>query len=257
MNYTCALFDGTTDLDEAQNRKLAFLHHLARITPGKRVLDIGCGWGANLEYLSTQRGVLEAHGITLSRAQYDEIARRRLLGVTASVADYRTYAPPCRFDAVMCICMMEHIATPEEARRGENIALYRAFFRRAHAWTTSGSWFALQAILRSRVPRDGRDLREIGWATRYIFPGGIALRLEEVAESVAPYWEIEEVYTRRSDYQQTTRSWRDRLRRHEGVIRWRWSDAVFEDYERYLSICVRAFEQNYMSLGQFALRRVD
>jgi cyclopropane-fatty-acyl-phospholipid synthase len=37
------------------------------------VLDIGCGWGSNLEYLTSHRGVKEAHGITLSTAQSREI----------------------------------------------------------------------------------------------------------------------------------------------------------------------------------------
>jgi cyclopropane-fatty-acyl-phospholipid synthase len=37
------------------------------------VLDIGCGWGANLQYLALDRGVKRSHGITLSPAQAEEI----------------------------------------------------------------------------------------------------------------------------------------------------------------------------------------
>jgi cyclopropane-fatty-acyl-phospholipid synthase len=44
------------------------------------VLDIGCGWGANLEYLVLERKVKNAHGITLSRSQADEITARKLPG---------------------------------------------------------------------------------------------------------------------------------------------------------------------------------
>ena len=72
-------------LEEAQLKKLAWLHDAAHVTPRQAVLDIGCGWGANLEYLAVDRGVKEVHGITLSRAQHDEIMRRKIPGVTASV----------------------------------------------------------------------------------------------------------------------------------------------------------------------------
>jgi cyclopropane-fatty-acyl-phospholipid synthase len=32
---------------------------------------------------------------------------------------------------------------------------------------------------------------------------------------------------------------------------------VFDDYDRYLSTCVRAFDKFYSSLAQYELRRLD
>jgi cyclopropane-fatty-acyl-phospholipid synthase len=257
MNYTCALFEGTDDLDEAQVRKLAWHHDTARVTPAKRVLDIGCGWGANLEYLCRTRGVWSATGLTLSRAQGAEIEKRQIPGVSLLVKDYRDFEPAAPFDAVISICMMEHVATPEQAREGRHIELYRDYFRRVHAWTTPGAWFSLQTILRDRVPRDPQDLRDVVWVTREIFPGGLSLRLEDVVRSVGPYWEIIAVHTRRDDYQRTCESWLSRLRGHEAHIRDTWGDAVFEDYDRYLRTCVMSFAKRYQSLAQFALKRID
>ncbi len=98
MNYTGAVFENTDDLETAQLAKLAALYRFGKVSATMRVLDIGCGWGANLEYLAVDRGVREVHGITLSEAQYAEIRRRRLPGVTASCVDYRDYTPPVRFD---------------------------------------------------------------------------------------------------------------------------------------------------------------
>ncbi len=257
MNYTCALFEGTDDLDEAQVRKLAWHHDTARVTPSKRVLDIGCGWGANLEYLARDRKVRSLTGITLSRAQGAEIEARRIPGVSLVVTDYRDFEPAEPFDAVISICMMEHIATPEEARAGLHVEMYRDYFRRAHDWTTPGSWFSLQTILRDRVPRDPHDLREIVWVTRNIFPGGLSLRLEDVVQSVSPYWEIMQVQTRREDYRKTCEAWLRGLRSHEAHVRSAFGDAIFEDYDRYLRTCVIAFAKRYQSLAQFALKRID
>lgn len=258
MNYTCALYlnEGET-LEQAQVNKLAWLHDAARVTPDKRVLDIGCGWGANIEYLAKDRGVRDVVGITLSRAQHEEIMRRGVPGVSAHVCDYRDYTPDRKFDAVISICMMEHIATPEEVRAGKHVAMYRDYFRRAHAWTNPGAWFGLQTILRDRVPRNREDLRDIGWVTYEIFPGGLSLRLEDIVRAVGPYWEIMEVHTRREHYQKTCAEWLRRMRSHEALIRSKWGDKVFDDYDRYLRTCVRGFEMHYQSLAQYKLRRID
>jgi len=257
MNYTCALFEGTDNLEEAQNKKLDWLHAAARVTPEKRVLDIGCGWGACVEYFARVKGVRDVTGITLSRAQHAEILRRHIPGVSAHCISYADYEPEEKFDALISICMMEHIATPQQVRNGEHIALYREYFRRCWEWTNPGSWFGLQTILRNRVPRNRQHLRDIGWVTYEIFPGGLSLRLEDIVMAVNPYWEIMEIKTRREHYQKTCAEWLRRLRDHEGEIRDRWGEKVFVDYDRYLATCVTGFENHYQSLAQYALRRID
>lgn len=257
MNYTSAVFEGDESLEEAQMNKLHWLSNAAAVNPSSRVLDIGCGWGANLEFLATQRGVKDAVGITLSRAQHAEVTRRGLPGIVAEVCDYRNFQPERKFDSVISICMMEHIARPEEVRAGRHIDAYRDYFRRAWEWTNPGAQFGLQTILRNRVPRDRNDLRDIGWLTYEIFPGGLSLRLEDVVRAVNPYWEIMEIRTRRVDYQRTCAEWLRRLRLNEELIRERWGDKVFDDYDRYLRTCVRGFEMHYQSLAQYSLRRID
>ncbi len=258
MNYTCALYgDEDITLEEAQNRKLSWLSRAARVTPQSRVLDIGCGWGANLEHLAKVEGVRHATGLTLSREQLSEVKARNLPNVEALLCDYRDFQPTERYDAIISICMMEHISTPEEAREGNHLSLYRDYFKKAHSWTNPGAWFGLQTILRNRVPRNRADLQDLGFVTYAIFPGGLSLRLEDVIQSVTPYWEVMEVQTRRVDYQKTCAEWLARMRSHEAHIRDRFGDQVFDDYDRYLRTCVRAFDQHYQSLAQYALKRID
>lgn len=257
MNYTCGLFEETQSLEQAQINKLAWLHDAAHVRPSSSVLDIGCGWGANIEYLAQDRGVRDVHGITLSSAQHAEIKRRAIPGVTASCVSYLDYQPPVKFDSIISICMMEHIVTPAEARAGKAIDMYRNYFRLAHSWTKPGAWFGLQTILRNRVPRIAADVRDIGWVTYEIFPGGITPRLEEIISAVNPYWEVIEVKTRRLDYKRTCEHWLQRLRKHEELIKERWGKKLFTDYERYLSTCVRGFELHYQSLAQYSLQRID
>ena len=92
MNYTCALFDGTDDLEEAQMKKLERLSRFANVNENtKSLLDIGCGWGANIEYQATVNNVPDVHGITLSTAQHDYCTKRNIPNAQATLVNYLDY----------------------------------------------------------------------------------------------------------------------------------------------------------------------
>jgi cyclopropane-fatty-acyl-phospholipid synthase len=257
MSYTGAMFAGDEPLEAAQRRKLAWLAGAAGVRPGAAVLDIGCGWGACLEFLARERGIRRGHGITLSPAQIAEVRRRGVPGIDAEQISYADYRPAEPFDALISIGMLEHVVAPEEAHAGRSVEIYRRYFRLAHGFARPGARFGLQTIVRDRIPRIAADARELGWATRMIFPGSIAPRLEDLVVSVAPYWEILELRTGRDDYRRTCLAWLARLRDNESIIRERFGGERFEEYERYLAACVRSFEKGYVSLCRFALRRID
>jgi cyclopropane-fatty-acyl-phospholipid synthase len=268
MNYTCAVFESPEQsLEAAQLNKLRILSDFARVTPEKKVLDIGCGWGAALEYVVTARGVKRAVGVTLSTAQAAEVNARKLPGVEVIGADFRELSTNERFDSLISICMIDHLCSPAEAREGKAVDIYRRYFKKTWELTNKGARFGLQAILRNRTPRmtpwgalpagTKAELEDIYFCTREIFPGGLNPRLEDLIQAVNPYWEVMQVNTRREDYQRTTGEWLRRLRLNEKTIRATWGNKVFEDYDRYLSTCVNAFDRHYSSLAQFELRRID
>jgi cyclopropane-fatty-acyl-phospholipid synthase len=116
MIYTCALFEGTDDLEIAQVKKLKWFHEAVRATTDKRLLDIGCGWGGTIEFFSQEMGVKDVTGITLSRAQYNEIQAKSIPGLSVECLSYTDYQPQEKFDGVIIIGMFEHIARPEQAR---------------------------------------------------------------------------------------------------------------------------------------------
>lgn len=258
MNYTCAVYESENQsLEAAQLNKLSILSDFAKVSPEKRVLDIGCGWGACLEYLASARGVKEAVGVTLSSAMADEVNARKIPGVRCVDADFMKWETDEKFDALISICMMDHLCSPQEAREGKAVDIYRRYFKKCWEMTTPGAWFGLQTILRNRTPRDKKDLEDIYFCTHVIFPGGLNPRLEDIVQAVNPYWEVITVKQRRRDYQRTTAEWLRRMRQHEAHIRKTWGDQVFDDYDRYLSTCVTAFDKFYSSLAQYELRRLD
>lgn len=255
MHYTSASFlTGEESLEEAQQNKCRILYEYAEMDADKLVLDIGCGWGSNLEYLSS-RGVKRAHGITLSTAQVEWINSRKLPGVTALLMDYHDYEPEEKYDALESIEMIDHLCSPEQACKNMAVDLYRQYFAKCHSWTKPGAYFGFQAILRDRVPRTRKDLEDLAFTADVIFPGGLNPRLEELIVAVRPYWECVEMRTQRTSYGKTTAEWLRRMRAHEATIRERWGDQLFDDYERYLDTCVRAFDNHWSSDVQMKLRR--
>ena len=257
MHYTSAVFENENDtLEQAQLNKCRVLYDFAEMNVEKRVLDIGCGWGANLEYLAS-RGVKNAHGVTLSTSQADEIRARKLPGVEIWVEDFMKFAPPVKYDALISIEMIDHMVSPAQANQGLAIDIYREYFKRCASVVKPGSFFGFQAILRNRVPRTRADLADLKFTADVIFPGGLNPRLEELVAAVNPYWEIVELKTRRTHYGKTTGEWLRRLRLNEATIRATWGDAIFADYDRYLSTCVRAFANHWSSDVQMQLRHID
>lgn len=257
MHYTSASYlTGDETLEEAQWQKSQILYDYAEMTPEKLVLDIGCGWGSMLQFLSEHKGVKESHGITLSTAQVEWVKAKKLPGVNAMLQDFHLYEPERLYDALISIEMVDHIVSPAQARAGKAVALYREYFKRAHSWVKPGSSWGFQAILRNRVPRNRQDLADLAFTADVIFPGGLNPRLEELVMAVNPYWEIEELRTQRTSYGRTTAKWLEGLRKHETYIRETWGDQLFDDYDRYLRTCVKAFDNHWSSDVQMKLRHI-
>jgi cyclopropane-fatty-acyl-phospholipid synthase len=265
MHYTAAVFENPDEtLEQAQINKCRILADYAEVSVESLVLDIGCGWGANLEYLALNRGVRRVHGITLSRTQHDEILARKLPGVTAWCVDYRDYTPERPYDALISIEMIDHLVSPAQQKEGLAVPIYRDYFNRTAKWVRPGACFGFQAILRNRVPRTRKDLEDLKFTADVIFPGGLNPRLEDLVAAAGQSWEICSLVTRREHYGKTTAEWLRRFRLNEKAIRAKWGDVrmsngetVWNNYERYLTTCVRAFENHWSSDVQMKLRRID
>jgi cyclopropane-fatty-acyl-phospholipid synthase len=257
MHYTSAVFSRPDmSLEEAQENKADFLYKLAELDENKTVLDIGCGWGSAIDCIS-RRGIRKATGITLSTEQVEWCKARNIPNAEFILVDYALYEPAAKFDGLVSIEMIDHLCSPAQARQGLAVKLYRDYFNRLAQWVEPGAAFGFQAILRNRVPRTRKDLEDLAFTADVIFPGGINPRIEELVQAVNPYWEIEELYMRRTDYGKTTGEWHRRLVANEAYIRKTWGDQLYVDYERYLATCVTAFAKHWSGDVQMKLRRIE
>jgi cyclopropane-fatty-acyl-phospholipid synthase len=257
MHYTSAVFDAEhPTLELAQENKARLLYQYAEVDATKRVLDIGSGWGSAIDVM-TRLGCKEAVGITLSTEQWKYCVDRNIPNATFLIQDYATYNPDKKFDALVSVEMIDHLCSPEQAKAGKAVDIYRSYFNKLAEWVEPGACFGFQAILRNRVPRNREHLRDLQFTADVIFPGGLNPRLEELICAINPRWELVTLEMRREDYGKTTAEWLRRMRLHEGHIRRTWGDQVFDDYDRYLSACVRGFAMHYSGDVQMKLRRID
>src|SRR3954453_24066666 len=106
-----AKFDGdfSLSLEEAQRHKHEYVAEQIGIGEGRRVLDLGCGWGPLLDYVR-RRGA-SGVGVTLSSAQVEACRRH---GLDVHLQDARRITPETfgRFDAVASLGAFEHFCSP-------------------------------------------------------------------------------------------------------------------------------------------------
>jgi cyclopropane-fatty-acyl-phospholipid synthase len=116
-DFSGAMFDGdfSLGLEQAQRRKQDYVAERVGIGPGRRLLDLGCGWGPLLAYARARGGV--AVGVTLSSAQ---VRACRQHGLEVCLEDARELDRERfgTFDAVASLGAFEHFCSPDDYQAG-------------------------------------------------------------------------------------------------------------------------------------------
>lgn len=217
-DFSGAKFDGdwSLTLQEAQRRKHEYVAAQIGIGPGRRILDLGCGWGPLLAYVR-ERGA-EGVGVTLSSAQAEACRRN---GLDVHIRDATKISPDDfgRFDAVASLGAFEHFCSPEEYEAGRQEEKYRDIFERIAALLPSGGRLFLQTMVfgRNMIPYEEVDIdaprHSDGWYVALMgkqFPGSwLPFGSEQVVRCAEPHFEHVSSVSGRLDYLETIRRWRE------------------------------------------------
>jgi cyclopropane-fatty-acyl-phospholipid synthase len=219
-DFSGAKYDGdfTLSLEEAQRRKHAYVAEQIGIGPGRRVLDLGCGWGPLLDFVRRQGGT--GVGVTLSSAQAASCRRH---GLDVHLHDARkvtreSFGP---FDAVASLGAFEHFCSPEEHRAGRQDDIYRALFARVASLLPEEGRFYLQTMVfgRNMIPVDRIDIHaprgSDAWCLALMgrqFPGSfLPYGQQQIIRSAQPHFRLVSSASGRLDYIETIRQWRKRF----------------------------------------------
>jgi cyclopropane-fatty-acyl-phospholipid synthase len=224
-DFSGAKYDGdfSLSLEEAQGRKHEYVAEQLGIGAGKRVLDLGCGWGALLNFIRNRGGI--GVGVTLSSAQ---LASCRRHGLDVHLLDARRVIRESfgGFDAVASLGAFEHFCSPEEYRAGRQDEVYRGLFAQVASLLPVGGRFYLQTMVfgRNMIPAEQIDIDALrglpardsdAWYIALLgrqFPGSwLPFGQEQITSCAEPYFRLVSTSNGRLDYIETIAQWNARI----------------------------------------------
>ncbi len=249
MVYSCAYFETPDDtLEQAQRNKLDHICRKLRLAPGERFLDIGCGWGALVCWAARHYGV-QAHGITLSRQQYEH-AQQRIAAeglhdlVTVELLDYRDLQGEAVYDKAASVGMFEHVGLA-------NLPAYTATVLRV---LRPGGLFLNHGITHD----------EEGWQqnvntkfiNRYVFPDGELDTVSNIQRGMERAgFEIHDVEGLRPHYALTLRHWVQRLEAAHDEALQHVSEMAYRVWRLYMAASALEFEAGGTGIYQILASR--
>jgi cyclopropane-fatty-acyl-phospholipid synthase len=253
MVYSCAYFsDPGMGLAAAQQAKLDHVCRKLRLSPGERLLDIGCGWGAMVIHAARHYGV-SATGVTLSTRQF-ELASRRVAqaGLSGQVEiqlqDYRDIPGEAVFDKISSIGMFEHVGL-------KNLG---AYFGIIHRLLKPGG-----VVLNHGITSADADSREVGlgggeFIDRYVFPDGqlphVSLAIAELSRAGLEMVDAESL---RRHYALTLSHWSEAFERQVDELAQIAGEQSARIWRVYLAGCAHAFARGWINIYQLLAIRSD
>ena len=219
-DFSGAKYDGdfSLSLEEAQRRKHEYVAEQIGIGPGRRELDLGCGWGPLLDFIRRRGG--QGVGVTLSSAQA-EACRRHGLDVhlqDALAVERDTFGS---FDAVASLGAFEHFCSPADHEGGRQDAIYRRLFGNLAGLLPEGGRLYLQTMVfgPNMIPLEEVDIDaprdSDAWYLALMshqFPGSLLpFGQEQIVRNAEPDFRLLSSESGRIDYLETIRQWRARF----------------------------------------------
>ena len=239
--YSSAYFHSSDEtLEQAQLNKMNLIAKKLFLNDHQNVLDIGCGWGGLSRYLNKVSGA-NITGVTLSEEQLKVAAKNTLENehVNFRLQDYRDITET--FDRVVSVGMFEHVGRKQ----------YQTFFNKVYDCLNEDGIALIHTIGRADGPGETDP-----WTKKYIFPGGYAPSLSEIApviEKSGLY--ITDMEVLRLHYANTISEWRKRVDCNKDKIIELYDDRFLRMWEFYLASAECAFRNLGHVVFQFQLAK--
>ncbi len=238
--YTCAYFPTRqATLEAAQVATMDLVCRKVHLSPGERIVEAGCGWGAFALHAARNYGVtVRAFNLSHEQIVYarERAAAEGLSGQVEFIEDdYRNVTGIC--DAFVSIGMLEHVGRDHYHELGQTIA-------------------------RTLDPAHGRGLLHFigrnrhlplnAWIRRRIFPGAYPPTIPETAEGVLQPFDLAilDVENLRLHYALTLKHWLGRFERARDTVARVFDERFVRAWRLYLAGSQAAFTTGSLQLFQ-------
>ncbi|MGH8512491.1 MAG: class I SAM-dependent methyltransferase, partial [Gammaproteobacteria bacterium] len=179
-------------LEDAQLAKMDLICRKLRLQRGAKVLDVGCGFGGLMKYMSDRYGV-DVTGVTLSREQ-QRLGQEKFGLDSIFLHDYRELRkyPRRSYDRVVSVGMLEHVGFKN----------YADFFETVRQVTKDDGIFLLHTIGGNVSVRRPDD-----WVDKYIFPNGMTPSVAQLGKAMEGLWVMEDWHNFGPGYVKTLDAW--------------------------------------------------
>lgn len=238
LQYSCAYFDGTDDLAEAQRKKLNLIARKLRLTKNDHLLDIGCGWGGLAKYVAETIGC-RVTGINISKEQI-AFARAWTAGLSVDIheLDYRKLEGT--YDTIVSVGMFEHVG-----RKNHQI-----FLEKAYVSLKEGGLFLLHTI-----GRNNSSAASDAWINRYIFPNGQLPSAAHIMSAAEGLFTLEDWHNFGAYYDKTLMAWHRKFEEVWPRFRETFGERFCRMWRYYLLSCAGAFRARELQLWQIVLSK--
>jgi cyclopropane-fatty-acyl-phospholipid synthase len=241
MAYSCGYWTGAADtLADAQRAKLELICDKLGLQPGRRLLDLGCGWGSLTVHAARDRRA-QVTAVTLS-AEQGGYVRQRLRGLGLAdraevrIQDYRDPIDHNSYDAIASVEMGEHVGA----------AQYPRFCSALHRLLRPGGRLLIQQMSRGgRAPGGGPFIESYIAPDMDMRPVGETVRLIENAG-----FEVTGVQGMREHYVRTIGAWLDNFEANLPAVADLLTPEQVRVWRLYLAGSALAFEQGRMGVDQ-------
>jgi cyclopropane-fatty-acyl-phospholipid synthase len=238
MVYSCAYWKTATTLAAAQEARLDLVCRKLGLSPGMRVLDLGCGLGGFVHYAAERYGV-EVVGVTTSPEQMD-YAQRRCEGLPVEIRlqDYREITGS--FDRVVSAGALTQVG-PRNHRR---------YFEAVHRVLHSDGLFLLDTAggNRSRSSVDA-------WTDKYIVADAVMPSAGQIAGAVEKLFVIEDWHNLGPDHDKTLVAWSRNFDRSWPQLRERYGERCYRTWKFFLLASAGNYRARVNHLWQYVFSK--